>query len=1046
MTFFFAALALLLLHLMPGGVKPLRAQSLRKDNIVSTLSAKPPWCAAVRGCARSAARPSRPPAKRYSDSALTPTSRAIADGPNHSMQSPLSVTARSVSRHAEAPYDGAAAEPSRSNGDLQTKSGSRPEASGLNDNGATQATNGDQPSAGPNPHFDIRAFGGYISANPPTTSGQITEGSSILIINAAGDYANGQGIVVYKAGAATTLKTPGMPTITPNLLNGATTWNYRVIAEDYKGGLTAASSAGTTTSGSSTLGLTSFAITSAKRASGVTTYTTPAAHNLRPGQTIMICQFGGGTCPGTFFSTFNGTKVVAATPTSTTFTTNDGNDADGSETPASGQGWVKACNSLTFPAKSFSGKGTLRYWIYRSQGTGAYAIAGVAIGLDPYFVDCGGTAPTLPAYVPPRPPSRAQAGYLATRITSGGGTTKLTLAATAGATLSGVSVLHDNSSALLAAMSAAASYSGGTVYIPSFGPGRIFWSFNSSTDMNSVSAANSNYITILVNGNVLLNQPWILRSNLKIQGMTTRNSNFMYPGGANFGSSSAYPLLYMKKSSSITLRNLFLSGGGAQSTDLFSDTDGNSQGSVGIILENVGLGANSNSGVGTARNAVIKAGFDYFFRQVTCDPASGNAYLPAPCIDFTDSSVAVEYPSQMAGRIAFDNCYIDGSGIEINNVPNPIAHTGDFRITGFLAENLSTPFLRIGPAGIAADFNLVDVLLADTVAGAGTPMIDASGSQLEGVSITGGVGSHSSQPMVISTYLGTSLVATHQPTDNLGNVPYVALRQRSGAAVMEVSNQTLAAFGRGRLNYALALPGAPTSCSVRDGGKVPVGTQSYALTAVDLDGNETNLGNVASLTISSGKQTVTCSLPALPNGAKGFNIYRNAFRIVAGGCSSPQVSGSSFTDTGAGCGNGAPHVNSAGSSSLSSGGVSTYRLRLDGETLSASPRGIVNAFLPGALTSSWTGSTITLDKAVTVTRVQVQAKTAPLGCSTNAIVRLTDGTTPVNVTISGAANDSGAVAQNYAAGATLTLSVQTAAAGCTTSPSDANTAIQYKMQ
>jgi hypothetical protein len=124
----------------------------------------------------------------------------------------------------------------------------------------------------------------------------------------------------------------------------------------------------------------------------------------------------------------------------------------------------------------------------------------------------------------------------------------------------------------------------------------------------------------------------------------------------------------------------------------------------------------------------------------------------------------------------------------------------------------------------------------------------------------------------------------------------------------------------------------------------------------------------------------------------------------------------------------------------------TQGLAVGGETYSASPRGEQNAFLPGALTSTWTGSTWTLDKAVTVTRVQVQAKTAPSGCTTNAIVRLTDGTTPVNLTISGAANDSGAVAQNYSAGASLTIAVQTAAAGCTTSPADANVTVQYRMQ
>jgi hypothetical protein len=116
------------------------------------------------------------------------------------------------------------------------------------------------------------------------------------------------------------------------------------------------------------------------------------------------------------------------------------------------------------------------------------------------------------------------------------------------------------------------------------------------------------------------------------------------------------------------------------------------------------------------------------------------------------------------------------------------------------------------------------------------------------------------------------------------------------------------------------------------------------------------------------------------------------------------------------------------------------------ESFNNNPRAEQNVFLPGALTSTWTGATWTTDKAVTVTRVQVQAKTAPAGCTTNAVVRLTDGTTPVNVTISAGANDSGAISQNYAAGASLTVALQTAAAGCTTSPADANVVVQYRMQ
>ena len=1274
MTFFFAAVALLL-HLVSGNIMPSRVQSSRKHDLVFNSRGTPLVGAAVRVCSMPSSGQPCPSATSGTVHRYTKTS-----------DRKLAYVDESGAETGPPGVDGG--------GDPQSKNGPAVQASGVSDKGTTLSTNRDQQSSDPNPHFDIRAFGGYISGNPPKTTGNIRGGSATLTINDAGDYANRQGIVVYGAGAATALRTPGTPTVTPNLLNGATTWKYKVVAEDYKGGLTAATAAGTTTSGPSALGLSSFTIASATRTRGVTTYSTSVAHNLQPGETIMICQFGGGACPGTFSNAFNGTKVVAATPTSTTFTTIDGSLADTSETPASGQGWVRACNTLTFPAKSFSGTGTLRYWIYRAQGAGAYAIAGVAIGLDPFFVDCGGAGPTPPAYVPLRPPTSAQAGYLATTIASGGGSTRLTLATTAGFSVSGATVLHDNSSALLAAMSAAANQGGGTVYIPSFGPGVIYWKFNATTDMTTVSSANSNYITILVNANVDLNQPWILRNNLNVQGMTKRNSSFMYAGGANFGSSGAYPLLYMKKSTAITLHNLFLNGSGAQGTNLFSDTDSRNNGSVGIILESVGLKSNSNSGVGTARNVVIKAGFDYFFRLVTCDPSVGNAYLPAPCIDFTDSSVAVESPSQMAGRIAFDTCYINGSGIRINNTPGPITNTNDFRFTGFLAESLYTPFLRIGPMALATDFHLVDIISADQVTGAGTPLVDASRSQLQGISITGGLASNISQPLVISGFSGTSLVATHQPTDNPGNVPYVAMRQKGGSPSMEVGNQPFTASGTGKVNYALAFPGAPSSCSVSAGGTVPVGTQSYALTSVDFDGNETTLGNSVSVVTSAGHQTVNCSLPSLPNGAKGFNVYRNAFRIVVrGACTSPQVSGSSFTDTGTGCGNSAPQVNSAGSSFLSKNGVSTYQLRiggnalnsttgnanliatgrggfsqghlgtfdandnlvdagvappavsdyfnrssgnlgtepnspwtmeagtllvtaggvggntsgqnyavftgvgfpnndqavsatwvksgtptvqvnalvlrgsptaltnytcqpanngasltiakfvsgsftslatqstiinsgdivsfnvsgtslncfvngtpvvaatdssiaggfpglggfqlynanganvqwknwmaspgyislqrpqtwpqvqtftsgiaLGGETVSASPRGIVNAFLPGALTSTWTGSTITLDKAITVTHVQVQVKTAPSGCATNAIVSLTDGKTAVNVRVSGAANDSGAITQNYPAGVTLTLGVQTAATACTASPADANVAIQYKMQ
>jgi hypothetical protein len=252
--------------------------------------------------------------------------------------------------------------------------------------------------------------------------------------------------------------------------------------------------------------------------------------------------------------------------------------------------------------------------------------------------------------------------------------------------------------------------------------------------------------------------------------------------------------------------------------------------------------------------------------------------------------------------------------------------------------------------------------------------------------------------------------------------------------------------------YQMGIPAAPQSAVTSAGGAVPVGAHTYQFSAVDADGNETLVGPAITGTATSGNQTITVTAPAtFPAGAVGLNLYRDSGMINpnGAGCGTPQVAvpgGTVVDNYQFKCSSNTPYSNQAGSSLFSSGGLSTYKLHLGSEALTASPRGEQNIFLPGALTSAWTGATWTPDKGVTVTRLQVQAKTAPAGCTTNAVVRLTDGTSPINLSISAAANDSGVLTQNYAAGTPLTLSAQTAAAGCTTSPADANVTIQYRMQ
>jgi hypothetical protein len=330
---------------------------------------------------------------------------------------------------------------------------------------ATQNFDADIETKGPNPYFSLSRYGGYSSASAPSTTGSISSGSTTLTLANAQDFANGQGIMIYKAGPATTLTTPGQPTVTPiNVLNGSTTYNYAAIAEDRTGGLTAASTTGTTTTGAATLGANSITLTQCQRTNGVATYTSSANHNLQSGAQINISGFSGGVFDGC-----NGVKTIASTPTSTTFTTNDGGMPNETNTTGSPTAIVFACNTLTFPNGSFSGVSTIHYWIYRSVGAGSFSLVGVAQGMDPWWQDCGRPAPAVNGYVPATPPSSPQPGYLATTIVSGGGTTTLTLSNAAGTSATSQVVLHDNSVPLKNAVQAATNSGGGTVYIPNAG-------------------------------------------------------------------------------------------------------------------------------------------------------------------------------------------------------------------------------------------------------------------------------------------------------------------------------------------------------------------------------------------------------------------------------------------------------------------------------------------------------------------------------------------------------------------------------------------------
>lgn len=106
------------------------------------------------------------------------------------------------------------------------------------------------------------------------------------------------------------------------------------------------------------------------------------------------------------------------------------------------------------------------------------------------------------------------------------------------------------------------------------------------------------------------------------------------------------------------------------------------------------------------------------------------------------------------------------------------------------------------------------------------------------------------------------------------------------------------------------------------------------------------------------------------------------------------------------------------------------------------------SFITANLTSAYSIGVATPRSALTVSRFQMFLNTAPVGCATNAVVWLLDSTSSATLTQlttvdSQQVYDSGPISVVVPAGHVLRIRIGTAAAGCTTSPNNANVTVQY---
>jgi hypothetical protein len=374
--------------------------------------------------------------------------------------------------------------PAGVNGDIQMKNGSLFAASHINDNGTVLALKEDAIFTGPTPYIDIRAYGARIVAsnNPPFATATAVSGNTGITLGSASTFQNGDGVVIYGAGPACGLSTPGAPTVTPSVATGptntwrfispntndnviagptgATSYAYKIVARDRNGCLTAAGAQGSTTTGAASLGGQSVGISTLSRTNSVVTVNTSGAHCLVVNAWINIANT-------TDSLDFGGFYQVATVPDNTHFTyiSNTDSRLSGSTSATGGTVYWYNCNHLTWT-------GQANDWVYYIYGrvAGTLVLRGVSkpgtlsLVWDDYGTTMTDFNAVFPTWVPTAPPGAATSDHLVTTIVSGAGTTSIVVANAAGTSVTS-SIAFDDGTAILAAATAAAS-NGGSLLIP----------------------------------------------------------------------------------------------------------------------------------------------------------------------------------------------------------------------------------------------------------------------------------------------------------------------------------------------------------------------------------------------------------------------------------------------------------------------------------------------------------------------------------------------------------------------------------------------------
>ncbi|MHB8502685.1 MAG: hypothetical protein ACYDCG_00260 [Candidatus Acidiferrales bacterium] len=729
-------------------------------------------------------------------------------------------------------------------------------------------------------------------------------------------------------GSATAIaQTPSA--VTPQgILNGTTTWTYKVVTIGFHGELSPASSAFSTATGAATLGVNNATIAAngCVESNGVVTFTTTGAHNFQSGVPVNIPRGTTGT------AAVEGSWTIASTPGSTTFTVDIATLPNGTYCPSGGTAQVVAKNLVQWTMQPYTVMG---YYIYRAQGAGAYSLVGVSQGMDSAFTDWGLSAPHIPAYVPATPPSSPTNGILATTITNISGNT-ITLANNAVATVTSATVFHDNAPNVLAVCaSSPMNTNGGTVFVPASNPQGSLYVLNSPLNLATGCPQN---MRLQLGAQLFINYPIIPSASNLIEG--TIQGAGGNGAGPSFGKyvttrlmGYAYPFFLLEpgSSSDTTFQNLNAECLQTYQSCFVQDQDNTGNNVTTITYDNVYM-----SGGNYAQPFKMGGGFNFFFRYGGIGTEAPGWGIPPSLWDVVDMGLGA-YSQQLGGIMDF--YYTDMGGgewlFDTAGETGLIAGTGHLSFYEVLNESSYYPALRFNTGNNTINAIRIErMTYADPVGGLSTPMVDLTNAQsvsnirvIEPFCATGSQAFFSGAPPGgIEFVSGFSGCGTGLPS----STQVINTGLNGGSTAESFSNLPVAILGTAQVYYPMAVPNAPASAVVSSGGSVPVGAHTYSITAVDVNGKETTLGPSISATTTTGNQTVTLTPGTLPVGAIGYKPYRDGLLDAVTPCSTAFFAGATpYVDTFVSeCNNNPPTMNAAVTSSLNSNGITTYQLKM----------------------------------------------------------------------------------------------------------------------